>query len=382
MENRWIPLHKPAVGGNELQYLAEVVRSGRLSGDGAFARRCEAWLQQITGVARAFLTPSGTHALEIAALLLNLQPADEVIIPTFTFPSTANAFLLRGARPVLVDIRPDTLNLDERQLPLRISSRTRVIVPVHYAGIGCEMEAILTLARRYGLAVVEDNAHGLFGRYRGKPLGSFGSLAAVSFHETKNVTCGEGGALLINDPQYIERAEIIREKGTDRARFLRGEVKHYMWRGIGSSYLPSELQAAFLCAQLEASETLQQKRRRLWLSYIERLRPWAEEHRVQLPVVPPPCEPAYHLFYLILPSERARDRLRQSLQKRGIASAPHYVPLHLSEMGQRLGYRAGDCPVAERVFRRLLRLPFHPDMTESDLERIISAIHEATSEVF
>jgi len=374
MERIRIPLNRPALVGRELEYIRRAIEEGCLAGDGPWARACSLLLEQALKVPKVFLTPSGTHALEMAALLIDVQPGDEVIIPAFTFPSTANAFVLRGARPVFVDIRPDTLNLDEAQLPQKITPRTKAIVPVHYGGVGCEMESIVDVARRYGLTVVEDNAHGLFGRYRGKPLGTFGALSAVSFHETKNLTCGEGGALFVNDPRYVERAEIVREKGTDRARFLRGEVDRYTWREIGSSYLPSELQAAFLYAQLEAREHIHIARRRLWVRYAEHLRTWAEEHGVGLPQIPSECEPTYHVFYLLLPSAVTRERLKRHLGQQGIASAPHYIPLHLSEMGRRFGYRPGECPIAEAVSERLLRLPLYYGLTESEQEQVIAAV--------
>ena len=281
-----------------------------------------------------------------------------------------------GARPVFADIRPDTLNLDETQLERLITPRTRAIVVVHYAGVGCEMEAILEIARRHGVAVVEDNAHGLFGAYKGKPLGTFGCLAALSFHETKNITCGEGGALIINDPQYIERAEIIREKGTDRARFFRGEVDKYTWVDVGSSYLLSDLLAAFLYAQLEVREQIQAKRRRIWEYYAEHLKEWAEAHGVRLPSVPPHCQQSYHLFYLLMPSLEERQALIAHLKARSILSVFHYQPLHLSEMGRRFGGYPGQCPVTEDVSDRLLRLPFYNSMTEEELAAVVSALKD------
>jgi dTDP-4-amino-4,6-dideoxygalactose transaminase len=312
----------------------------------------------------------------MAALLLDLQPGDEVIVPSFTFVSTANAFALRGARPVFADIRPDTQNLDEGRLERLVTPRTRAIVPVHYGGIGCEMDAIGEIAQRHGLAVVEDNAHGLFGTYRGRSLGTLGCLGAQSFHETKNFTCGEGGALLINDLRLASRAEIVREKGTNRSRFLRGEVDKYTWVDLGSSYLPSDLLAAFLYAQLEARETIQSARRRVWTFYHERLRGWAEDHRVRLPSAPPHCGPSYHLFYLILPTPERRQELGDYLRARGIQAVSHYPPLHLSGMGQRFGGKSGDCPVTEEVCPRLIRLPFYAGLTDSDLACVTDAIHE------
>jgi dTDP-4-amino-4,6-dideoxygalactose transaminase len=331
-------------------------------------------LERLLGVPRVLLTPSGTHALELIALLLDIRPGDEVIIPSFTFVSTANAFVLRGARPVFADIRPDTLNLDEAQLERLITPRTRAIVAVHYAGVGCEMDAILEIAARHGIAVVEDNAHGLFGTYKGRYLGTFGSLAALSFHETKNITCGEGGALIINDPRYIERAEIIREKGTDRTRFFRGEVDKYTWVDVGSSYVLSDLLAAFLYAQLEARERIHAKRRRIWQYYAEHLKDWADAHGVRLPYVPPHCQQSYHMFYLLMPSLAERQALMAHLRARGILSVFHYHPLHLSAMGRRFGGRPGQCPVTEAVSDRLLRLPFYNALTEDDQASVVAAL--------
>jgi dTDP-4-amino-4,6-dideoxygalactose transaminase len=331
-------------------------------------------LEQLLGVPKVLLTTSCTHALDMAALLLEIGPGDEVIVPSFTFVSTVNAFVLRGARPVFADIRPDTLNLDESRLEALITPRTRAIAVVHYAGVGCEMDTILEIANRYRVAVVEDNAHGLFGRYRGRYLGTFGCLATQSFHETKNLTCGEGGALLINDPQYIDRAEIVREKGTNRSRFFRGQVDKYTWVDIGSSYLPSDILAAFLYAQLEERERIQARRRHIWEFYARELRDWAEDHGVRLPVVPPHCEQPYHLFYLLLPSLEARTRLIAHLKARGILAVFHYLPLHLSPMGQRFGGKPGDCPVTEDVSDRLLRLPFYNDLTDEELAEVVEAI--------
>jgi dTDP-4-amino-4,6-dideoxygalactose transaminase len=312
----------------------------------------------------------------MVALLLDIQPGDEIIVPSFTFVSTINAFVLWGARPVFVDIRPDTLNLNETLIEGLITRRTKAIVVVHYAGVGCEMDTILEIATRYGIAVVEDNAHGLFGTYKGQYLGTFGCLATQSFHETKNFTCGEGGALLINDPQYVERAEIIREKGTNRSRFFRGQVDKYTWVDVGSSYLPSDLLAAFLCAQLEKRDEIQAKRRRIWERYDERLRDWATMNGVRLPLVPAHCEQPYHMFYLILPSLEERQRLIAHLEARGILAVFHYLPLHLSPMGQRWGYQPGDCPVTEWVSDRLLRLPFYNDLAEQEQECVVQTISE------
>lgn len=371
-----IPFNKPCMGERELEYVAAAIQAGHTSGDGMFTRECRKLLEQILDVPCVLLTTSCTHALEMAALLLGIRPHDEVIVPSFTFVSTANAFVLRGARPVFVDIRPDTFNLDEDQLERLITPRTKAIVPVHYAGVGCEMDAILEIASRHGIAVVEDNAHGLFGKYKGKHLGTFGCLATQSFHETKNLTCGEGGALLINDPRYIERAEVIREKGTNRSRFFRGEVDRYTWVDEGSSYLPSDILAAILMAQLEARETIQSRRRQVWNLYYERLQDWANEHAVRLPFVPPHCERPFHMFYLLLPSADCRQALIDHLRARGILSVFHYLPLHLSPMGRRFGGRVGDCPITEDVSERLLRLPLYNDLSETDQTLVVDAIRQ------
>jgi dTDP-4-amino-4,6-dideoxygalactose transaminase len=335
-----------------------------------YTKRCHELLERLLGVPKVLLTTSCTHALEMAALLLDVKPGDEVIVPSFTFVSTVNAFVLRGARPVFVDIRPDTLNLDERQVEFHITSRAKAVVPVHYAGVGCEMDTVLQLAESHGFAVVEDNAHGLFGKYNGRFLGTFGCFATQSFHETKNFICGEGGALLINNPKYIDRAEIIREKGTNRSRFFRGQVDKYSWVDIGSSYLPSDLLAAVLYAQLEAHEAIQTKRKQIWLRYERHLRDWARENDVQLPYVPPHCEQPYHMFYLIMPSLDERQALIAHLRRRGIVSVFHYLPLHLSEFGRRFGGKAGDCPVTEDISDRLVRLPFYNDLT-TDQQMIV-----------
>jgi dTDP-4-amino-4,6-dideoxygalactose transaminase len=310
----------------------------------------------------------------MAALLLDIKPGDEVIIPSFTFVSTVNAFVLFGARPVFIDIRPDTLNLDENLLESLITPCTKAIVPVHYAGVGCEMDAISEIAASHNIPVVEDNAHSLFGKYKGKYLGTFGCLATQSFHETKNFTCGEGGALLINDTKYVERAEIIREKGTNRSRFFRGQVDKYTWVDVGSSYLPSDILAAFLYSQLEAREQIQARRKQIWEYYFEHLQGWAREQGVGLPVVPPYCEHPYHIFYILLPTLEQRQVMIEYLKEWTINSVFHYLPLHLSEMGRRFGGREGEFPVTEYVSDRLLRLPFHNCLSETDLEYVVEKI--------
>jgi dTDP-4-amino-4,6-dideoxygalactose transaminase len=371
-----IPFNRPTFVANEWQYLQEAATGNHWSGDGAFTHRCHQLLETSLGVKKALLTTSCTHALEMAALLLDIGPGDEVIVPSFTFVSTVNAFVLRGARPVFADIRRDTLNMDDGLLDSLVTARTKAVVPVHYAGVGCELDAILDVANRHGLSVVEDNAHGLFGSYRNRPLGSFGVLATQSFHETKNFACGEGGALLINDSTLIERAEVLREKGTNRSRFFRGQVDKYSWVDVGSSYLPSDLLAAVLCAQLESRGSIQAARRDIWNRYDAALRPWADAHGVGTPVVPSHCSQAFHMYYLMLPSLARRQALIARLRARGIMSVFHYLPLHLSDMGLRFGGVAGQCPVTEDVSERLLRLPFFTALAPSQQEEVIVGVIE------
>ena len=373
----YIPFNRPALAGREFDYVHQAIENMHISGNGPFTRQCQALLEQCLGVPRVLLTTSCTHALEMAALLLDIRPGDEVILPSFTFVSTANAFVLRGARQVFIDVRPETFNLDETKLENLITARTKAIVVVHYAGVGCEMDVILKIAEQHGVPVVEDNAHGLLGRYRGKFLGTFGELATQSFHETKNITCGEGGALIVNRQQYVDRAEIIREKGTDRSRFSKGQVDKYTWVDIGSSYLLSEILAAFLYAQLEVRDAIQIRRRGIWEFYAEHLRGWAENTGMRLPVVPAHCEQSYHMFYLVAPSLAQRQALIQHLAQQGINSVFHYQPLHLSAMGGRYGYRPGDFPVTERAGDCLLRLPAHNALTVEDLRRVVAAVTSA-----
>ena len=374
MKKYRIPFNKPSLVGNELDWIKEAVLSGHISGDGAFTQKCQTLIQDELDVPKVLLTTSCTHALEIAAILLNLGPGDEVIMPSFTFVSTANAFALRDVQIIFADIRPDTLNLDERLLPSLITTKTKAIVPVHYGGVGCEMDIICSVAKENEITVIEDNAHGLFGRFRGKSLGSFGALAAQSFHETKNFSCGEGGALLINKMDFFQRAEIIREKGTNRSRFFRGEVDKYTWVDIGSSYLPSDVLAAYLYAQLVARDSIQNKRKIIWETYDRQLQNWALENEIGLPHVPDYCEQPFHLFYLILPSLEARNSLIQHLKSKSILSTFHYMPLHLSDMGRKYGYRLGDLPVTETISDRLLRLPFYNDLTQDEQASVIEAI--------
>jgi dTDP-4-amino-4,6-dideoxygalactose transaminase len=369
-----IPFNRPCLAGNEYKYIAAAIANGHASGDGPFTRKCHELLERELEVPRVLLTTSCTHALEMAALLLDCGPEDEVIVPSFTFVSTANAFALRGARLVFADIRPDTLNLDESRLESLITQRTKAIVVVHYAGVACEMDSILAIASRHGVRLVEDNAHGLFSRYKGRYTGKLGCLATQSFHETKNFTCGEGGALIINDAELLERALVIREKGTNRSRFFRGEIDKYTWVDLGSSYLPSDLLAAFLYAQLEARETIQERRARVWNRYYESLADWALGNDVKLPVIPAECEQAYHMFYLLLPSIEHRDSLISQLKAQSILSVFHYTPLHLSVAGLKFEAAPSNCPVTEEVSKRLLRLPFYNDLGESEQDQVIAAV--------
>jgi dTDP-4-amino-4,6-dideoxygalactose transaminase len=371
-----IPFNRPSLVGKELGYIANAIIRGQASGDGIYTKKCQALLEQTLGGGKVFLTTSCTDALEMAALLLDFKPGDEVIVPSFTFVSTVNAFVLRGAIPVFADVRPDTLNLDEEKLESLITPRTKAIVPVHYAGVGCELDGIMRIASRHGIAVVEDNAHGLFGKYKRKPLGSFGDLATLSFHETKNFTCGEGGALIVNSPERVDRAEVIRDKGTNRSRFFRGQVDKYTWVDLGSSFLPSDILAAFLFAQLEAKEEIQMKRRNIWDYYHQSLWDPAHKYEFLLPTVPPHCEQSYHMFYIVVKDSNQRQALIAHLRSRGITAIFHYVPLHLSLMGQKYGGKTGDCPVTESVSERLLRLPFFNDLTEGDQDRTVEALKE------
>jgi dTDP-4-amino-4,6-dideoxygalactose transaminase len=369
-----IPFNRPYASGKEFEYIQQAINNMQLSGDGPFTKKCHALMESVLGPRKILLTTSCTHALEMTAMLLDLNPGDEVIVPSFTFVSTANAYVSQGARPVFADVRPDTLNLDETKLKRLITRKTRAIVVVHYAGVACEMDEILQIAAEAEIPVIEDNAHGFLAKYKGRFLGTIGSFATQSFHETKNITCGEGGALIVNEPRYAERAEIIREKGTNRSLFFRGQVDKYSWVDVGSSYLPSEILAAFLFAQLERREWIQAQRKRIGNYYETQLSGWAAENNVRLPVVPEYSEQAYHMFYLLLPSLAARSALIAHLKDNGINSVFHYLPLHLSTMGRRYGGTEGDCPVTENVSDRLLRLPYYNEMTEADQAAVVAAI--------
>ncbi len=369
-----IPFNRPFVVGKELFYIAQAVTYNWLAGDGHFTKRCAALLQERFGIGKVLLTPSCTAALEMAALLLELGPGDEVIVPSFTFVSTANAFVLRGAKPVFVDLDPQTLNIDPAKIEAAITPRTRAIFPVHYAGVACDMDAIGAIAEKHGLAVVEDAAQGVNSWYKGRALGSIGTLGTYSFHETKNCICGEGGALCINDPKLIERAEIFRDKGTNRASFRRGEVDKYTWVDVGSSYVPSEITSAFLLAQLESLDTIATRRKAIHDRYIALLEPLAAAGHLRLPVIPEDCVSSYHMLYILLADFETREGLRLALRDEDIHAVFHYVPLHSSPMGKTFGYTAEDLPITEATSRRLLRLPMYYEISEAEQDRVVAAI--------
>ncbi len=361
--------------GNEMHYITDAIRNNwRISGDGPYTQKAQQQLQSIIGGEAVLLTSSCTHALDMSAILLDLKPGDEVIVPSFTFVSTANAYVLHGAKPIFVDVRPDTLNLDESALEAAITPRTRAIVPIHYAGVGCEMDTINAIAKDHNIIVVEDNAVGIFGKYKDQPLGTFGTMATQSFHETKNVMCGEGGALIINDPNYIERAEIIREKGTNRKQFFRGQIDKYTWVDVGSSYLVSDFTAAFLVAQLEQWEVIQQKRHQLWDNYDAQLKEWASINGIKTPYIPNHCDHPAHVYYLLMPSLEQRTHFIDYLAAHDIVAVFHYQSLHLSKMGRSFGGRVGDCPVTERISDTLVRLPLYFDLSLEDQQRVIDVI--------
>jgi dTDP-4-amino-4,6-dideoxygalactose transaminase len=371
-----VPFNRPHMTGKELSYIAQAHQNHRLAGDGPFTAACSRWLERRTGTRKALLTHSCTAALDMAAILADILPGDEVVMPSFTFVSTANAFVLRGGVPVFVDIRPDTLNIDEGLIEAAITPRTRAVVPVHYAGVGCNMEAIVDIARRRDLLVIEDAAQGVMSEHRGRSLGAIGHLGTVSFHETKNVISGEGGALLVNDQRFVERAEIIREKGTDRARFFRGETDRYTWVDIGSSYLPGEIIAAFLWAQLEEADSITSRRIELWNCYHARLEASERAGRIRRPIVPEGCQHNAHMYYILLPSAEHRTRLIARLKGRGISAVFHYVPLHSSPAGKRFGRAAGSMANTDQLSSRLLRLPLWLGLGSDVPDAIAGAIEE------
>ncbi len=371
-----IPFNKPFIAGRELYYVAQAVTLGNIAGDGAFTQRCCRILEEQAAIRKVLMTPSCTAALEMAAILCDLQPGDEVIMPSFTFVSTASAVVRLGARPVFVDIRSDTLNLDDALIEQAITPRTKAIFPVHYAGVGCEMDRIMTIARQYNLLVVEDAAQAVNAYYSGRALGSIGHLAAYSFHETKNYICGEGGALCINAPEFIERAEIIRDKGTNRRQFFRGEVDKYTWVDVGSSYVPSEIASAFLCAQLELLGEISERRRRVYQFYRRQLQPLEDAGWLRLPHIPDECASNYHNFYILLPDSAVRDALQSHLRSAGIMAVFHYIPLHSSPMGLKLGCGATPLPVTDEIAGTLLRLPMFYDITEDEQVRVAQQVSE------
>ena len=371
-----VPFNAPAFLGGEIDCIRQALGKGQISGNGFFTKECEKYLEALLGVKRAFLTTSCTHALEMCGLLLELKPGDEFIVPSFTFVSTVNAFALRGAKPVFVDVRPDTLNLDEEAVARKITPRTKAIVAVHYGGVACELNRLGELAAQHGIPLIEDNAHGLFGKYRGRNLGTFGRFATLSFHETKNISCGEGGALLLNDSADIERAEILREKGTNRSKFFRGQVDKYTWVDLGSSYVMSDILAAYLWVQLNGHHQVQARRRTIWHRYQERLEKWAGLQGIELLQIPPDCEQAYHLFCFILPTLQDREALIAHLRQQRINAVFHYQALDVSPMGLQFGGEPGSCPVTERASDCLLRLPFYYDLDEATQDIVIDRVLE------
>ncbi|MDF2153925.1 dTDP-4-amino-4,6-dideoxygalactose transaminase [Vibrio sp. CAU 1672] len=370
-----IPFNKPPVVGSEVEFMRQAINSGKLSGDGEFGQRCQKWFEAQTGCIKSLLTPSCTHALELAALLIDIQPGDEVIMPSYTFVSTANAFALRGAKVIFVDVRPDTMNIDESKIEAAITARTKAIVPVHYAGVACEMDIIMQLADQYGLWVIEDAAQAVMSSYKGRPLGAIGHLAAYSFHETKNYTSGgEGGLLLINDQRFVERAEIVREKGTNRSQFFRGMVDKYTWVDLGSSLLPSEIQAAYLWAQLENAEQINQKRLQDWQRYYDALMPYSRTHGVELPSLSAGCQHNAHMFYLKLRDINQRSYFIKQLKEREVLSVFHYVPLHSSPAGRQFGEFSGEDRFTTKESERLVRLPMFFNLTEDEQVQIIEVV--------
>ena len=370
-----ISFNKSFLAGNELKYIEQAVLSGQIKGDGPFTNKCNKWMEQKFNAEKVLLTTSCTSALEMSAILCNIEPGDEVIMPSYTFVSTANAFVIRGAKPVFVDIRPDTLNIDETKIEAAITPKTKAIVPVHYAGVGCEMDTIMRIAKKHNLFVIEDAAQGVMAKYKNKYLGTIGDLGTYSFHETKNYSSGEGGAIVINNPKMIERAEIIREKGTNRSKFFRGEVDKYTWVDVGSSYLPSEIIAAFLFAQLEKAEEINQKRLEIWQRYFDGLKGLEEKEIVRLPIIPDNCKHNAHMFYILLQDEKTRNDLMDFLKKeKNILSVFHYVPLHSAPMGKKVSPQKKELPVTNNLSGRILRLPFYYNLTDEEQTYIIESV--------
>jgi len=375
-----IPFNKPFLAGKEIEYITEALLSGQTAGDGDFTKNCQNWIEQHTGCPKALLTHSCTGALEMTAILADVQPGDEVIMPSYTFVSTANAFVLRGGVPVFVDIRPDTLNIDENLIEAAITPRTRAIVPVHYAGVACEMDTIMDIASRHNLLVIEDAAQGIMSTYKGKALGTIGNFGALSFHETKNITSGEGGAVIVNDPRYIERSEIVREKGTNRSQFFRGHVDKYTWMDIGSSFLPSEIIAACLYAQLEYAESITARRIDIWNEYHRSLAELEAKGFISRPVIPDGCRHNAHLYYILLESPEQRNRILAKCKEKGIGTVFHYIPLHNSPAGRKYGRVHGKMTYTENLSERLLRLPLWPKLTSDDQAEVLGMIFSSIRE--
>lgn len=369
-----IPFNKPTFTGKELEYITDAVNYGHISGDGIYTKKCHKLLEEYLSAKKVLLTTSCTHALELASILLDIKEGDEVIVPSFTFVSTVNAFMLRGAKPVFVDIRPDTKNIDENLIEEKITEKTKAIFPVHYAGVSCEMDKINSLAEKHNLSVIEDAAQALGGKYKNKHLGILSDIGCFSFHETKNVVCGEGGAIVINNEKFIERAEIIREKGTNRSKFLRGQVDKYTWVDVGSSFLPSDVLAAFLYAQLEKIEEINSRRKKIYEKYFAELKPLESEGRLELPVISENCLSSYHMFYILLESEVERNSLIDYLKLKNITSVFHYIPLHSSPMGLKLGNNPEDLPITENISKRLLRLPFYNSISLEEQEFVVNSV--------
>ena len=374
MKNKNIPFNSASTVGNELSYIQNAINKKHISGAGEYTDKCNKLLEKTFDIKKSILSTSCTHALEAVSLLVNIQPGDEVILPSYTFVSTANAFVLNGAKPVFIDIRRDTLNIDENLIEPLITEKTKAIIPVHYAGVSCEMDAIIEIANENNLLIIEDNAHSLFGKYKNKFLGTFGTFSTQSFHETKNITCGEGGALFINNAKYIERAEIIFDKGTNRRDFLKKQVNKYSWVDVGSSYRLSDLLAAFLFGQLENSEKIQNKRKKIWHQYYSLLEKWALINNVLLPFIPSHCKSSYHMFYLVMPNGESRDKLIAWLDKNKINSVFHYLPLHRSTMSQNFGWDNSKCPITTEISERIIRLPMFFDLKAKEIEYIVDNI--------
>ena len=371
-----IPLNRPTLGGKEQEYINKVINARQLAGNKEFTQKAQQFIQNIIGCDRVFLTHSCTDALEMSAILADIEPGDEIIMPSFTFPSTANAFVLRGGVPVFVDIRHDTLNIDENKIEEAITEKTKAIVPVHYAGVACEMDTILEIAKKHGLKVIEDAAQGIRASYKNKPLGGFGIMGSLSFHQSKNIISGEGGALLINDSQIIERAEIIWEKGTNRLKFFRGDIDEYNWVDVGSSYLPGELTAAFLCAQFDIIDDITVKRMKVWTTYHQAFEYLGNKEKVRRPIIPDVCQHNAHIYYLLLTDNNERNRLLAYLKDANIISAFHYAPLHLAPAAKKYAKASGPLPITENISERLIRLPIWAGLSSEDMQRVIETIFD------